>query len=101
MATKIWGNDKTSELTEEFMEIAKDENSTCFLKFIDEKAVTFANVALKHYYVEGTETSPVGYLEGIYVKENYIKKGYARELVEDCEKWAREKNAKNLPATVF
>lgn len=65
MATKIWENDKTSELTEEFMENAKDENSTCFLKFIDEKAVTFANVALKYYYVEGTETSPVGYLEGI------------------------------------
>lgn len=83
------------------MEIAKDENSTCFLKFIDEKAVTFANVALRHYYVEGTETSPVGYLEGIYVKENYRKKGYTREFVEDCEKWAREKNAKNLPATVF
>lgn len=65
MATKIWGNDKTSELTEEFMEIAKYENSTCFLKFIDEKAVAFANVALRHDYDEGTETSPVGYLEGI------------------------------------
>lgn len=68
MDTKIWGNDKTSELTEEFMEIAKNENSTCFIKFIDEKAVAFANVALKHDYDEGTETSPVGYLEGIYLK---------------------------------
>lgn len=74
MATKIWGNDKTSELTEEFMKIAKDENSTCFIKFIDEKALAFANVALRHDYDEGTETSPLGYLEGIYVKENYIKK---------------------------
>lgn len=25
------------------------------------------------------------------LKENYRKKGYARELVEDCEKWARKK----------
>lgn len=83
------------------MKIVKDENSTCFIKFIDEKALAFANVALRHDYDEGTETSPLGYLEGIYLKENYWKKGYARELVEDCEKWAREKNAKNLPATVF
>lgn len=96
MATKIWENDKISELTEEFMEIAKDENSTCFLKFIDEKAVAFANVALRHDYVEGTETSPVEYLEGVYVKENYRKKGYARELVEACEKWAIEKNCKEF-----
>lgn len=53
------------------MEIAKDENSTCFIKFIDEKALVFANIALRHDYVEGTETSPVGYLEGVYLKENY------------------------------
>ncbi|MBS4881977.1 MAG: GNAT family N-acetyltransferase [Peptoniphilus harei] len=71
------------------------------MKFIDEKAVVFANVTLRHDYVEGTETSPLGYLEGIYVKENSRKKCYAKEIVEDCEKWAREKNAKNLPATVF
>ena len=96
MATKIWENDKISELTEEFMEIAKDENSTCFLKFIDEKVLAFANVALRHDYVEGTETSPVGYLEGVYVKKNYRKKGYARELVEACEKWAIEKNCKEF-----
>lgn len=56
------------------MKIAKDENSTCFIKFIDEKALAFANVALRDDYDEGTETSPLGYLEGIYVKENYIKK---------------------------
>lgn len=78
------------------MEIAKDENSTCFIKFIDEKALVFANIALRHDYVEGTETSPVGYLEGVYLKENYWKKGYARELVEDCEKWAWEKNCKEF-----
>lgn len=38
----------------------------------------------------------MGYLEGVYVKENYRKKGYARELVEDCEKWPREKNCKEF-----
>lgn len=35
------------------MKIAKDENSTCFIKFIDEKALAFANVALRHDYDEG------------------------------------------------
>ena len=41
-------------------------------------------------YVEGTESSPVGYLEGIFVKEEYRKNGYAKELLFACEKWAKE-----------
>ena len=42
-------------------------------------------------YVEGTKSSPVGYLEGIYIQEKYRLKGYARELVKACEEWAKNK----------
>lgn len=40
--------------------------------------------------MEGTSTSPVGYLEGIFVKEGYRNKGYAKELLAECETWAKE-----------
>ena len=50
----------------------------------------FAQCQLRHDYVEGTETSPVGYLEGIYVKEPFRKQGIARRLLNACEDWARE-----------
>ena len=40
--------------------------------------------------MEGTESSPVGYLEGVYVKEAYRKQGIGRELVSACERWAKE-----------
>ena len=39
--------------------------------------------------MEGTETSPVGYLEGIFIKKEYRNKGYAKELLEECERWAK------------
>ena len=42
--------------------------------------------------MEGTKTSPVGYLEGVFVQEAYRHKGYAKELLAECEKWAKEKN---------
>ncbi|MCR5611334.1 MAG: GNAT family N-acetyltransferase [Clostridiales bacterium] len=42
-------------------------------------------------YVEGCETSPVGYLEGVGVKEGFRRRGIARKLVLECEQWAREK----------
>lgn len=41
--------------------------------------------------MEGTDNSPVGYLEGIYVKEAYRSKGLAKELLGECEKWAKDK----------
>lgn len=41
--------------------------------------------------MEGTESSPVGYLEGIFVEEKYRKNGYAKELLLSCEIWAKDK----------
>ena len=40
--------------------------------------------------MEGTQSSPVGYLEGIYVREAYRGKGLARALLSSCEAWAAE-----------
>ncbi len=49
-------------------------------------------------YVEGTESSPVGYLEGIFVKEEYRKNGYAKELLFACVKYGqKEIDAVSLP----
>ena len=33
----------------------------------------------------------MGYLEGIYVAEEYRKHGIARELLSACESWAKSK----------
>ena len=53
--------------------------------------VGFAQCGLRRDYVEGTESSPVGYLEGIFVKESYRSKGCAKELLLACESWAKKK----------
>jgi len=54
------------------------------------KPAAFISLALRHDYVEGTGSSPVGYLEAIYVKPQYRKLGIARKLVEFAKNWARE-----------
>lgn len=51
--------------------------------------IGFAQCQLRCDYVEGTSTSPVGYLEGIFVKEGYRNRGYAKELLAECEAWAK------------
>ena len=61
-----------------------------FLYFVDGEAAGFVSLSLRHDYVEGTKSSPVGYLEGIYVKPEYRKQGISRKMVEYAKKWSAE-----------
>ncbi|MEG1296969.1 MAG: GNAT family N-acetyltransferase, partial [Niameybacter sp.] len=65
--------------------------ASIFLCFDEEQTVGFAQCQLRQDYVEGTQTSPVGYLEGIYIKADYRKRGLAHRLLSACEEWAKLK----------
>jgi len=91
LAIQMWEDNEIEELAEHFEDLVVDEEATCFLKYVGEVAVGFAQCQLRHDYVEGTESSPVGYLEGILVEEAFRHKGYAKELLRECEKWAKSK----------
>ncbi len=49
--------------------------------------VAFAQCQLRHDYVEGADSSPVGYMEGVYVAEDYRRQGVAARLLHSCELW--------------
>ena len=51
-------------------------------------AVGFVEVALRNDHVNGTTTSPVAFLEGIYVVPSARTQGIARALVTRAEQWA-------------
>jgi len=57
--------------------------------FVDEELVGFVSLSLRNDYVEGTESNPVGYIEGIYVKSEYRNRGVARELIEFAKSWSK------------
>ncbi len=56
----------------------------------------FAQCQLRYDYVEGTHSSPVGYLEGIFIEPSHQHKGYAKELLKECELWAKSKGCKEF-----
>lgn len=91
MAALLWDESTIEELTAEFAEIIHSDECAVFLSMKKNTAVGFAQVQLRHDYVEGTSSSPVGYLEAIFVKSEYRKCGYAKELLKHCEQWAIEK----------
>ena len=92
LAIQMWEDHTLAELEDEFKEITEKEDAACFIKYVDDVPIAFAQSGLRYDYVEGTDSSPVGYLEGIFVAEKYRKNGYAAELLIECEKWAKEKN---------
>lgn len=48
-------------------------------------------MSLKFEHVHEATSTPVGYLEGIFVKEKYRKLGIAKKMYEAGEKWAKSK----------
>ncbi len=90
LAIQMWRDNTLEGLWDEMAEIISSQESAVFLLYDGEEAVGFAQCQLRHDYVEGTDSSPVGYLEGIFVEEAYRNKGYAKELLKQCENWAKD-----------
>ena len=54
------------------------------------KALGFLEAALRHDYVNGCKTSPVAFLEGIFVVPEARGTGVARTMVAVAERWAKD-----------
>ena len=89
LACELWPEHSLEEMRSEFTSLLDREDAAVFLYREQGKAMGFAQCQLRRDYVEGTETSPVGYLEGIYVREEDRRQGIARNLLSACENWAR------------
>lgn len=89
IAARLWNHHAPEELAEDFALMLSDANNAVFLCCIEEEPVGFAHASLRRDYVEGTTSSPVGFLEGIFVLETFRCRGVASDLLYACENWAR------------
>ena len=90
LACLLWPDHSVQEMEEEFSALIAKEDAAVFLAEGEGEAVGFAQCQLRRDYVEGTTSSPVGYLEGIFVREEYRRRGVAKALLAACEAWSRE-----------
>ena len=54
------------------------------------EVVAFAEATLRGGHVNGCNTSPVGFLEGVYVEPPYRNRGLSRMLCKALEDWAAD-----------
>jgi aminoglycoside 6'-N-acetyltransferase I len=59
-------------------------------------ALGFVEASKRVDYVNGTDSSPVAFIEGIYVVPEFRRQGVARALVDAVVHWAKEKGCREL-----
>lgn len=88
LAQQLWEHPATEELRQEYADLIGQKGAALFVAYEADRAIGFAQCQLRVDYVEGTSTSPVGYLEGIFVRPEFRGRGVARALLQACETWA-------------
>lgn len=91
LAMLLWPNNDINDLEKEMIKYINSDNGAVFIYLSETIPVGFAQCNLRNDYVEGTKSSPVGYLEGIFVKTEYRMRGIGKKLLIQCEEWAKNK----------
>jgi aminoglycoside 6'-N-acetyltransferase I len=98
MRLALWP-DATAEEHRGYMSISLAQPERFLqLMMYDEKrlAVGFIEGSIRSDYVNGTETSPVGFVEGVYVIPAMRRKGVARQLFAAIGDWAHARGCREL-----
>ncbi len=96
LAVKLWPNHTPDDLKSEFLDLLESDDAAFYMITEESRPIGFAQCQLRSDYVEGTQSSPVGYLEGIFIQEEYRHHGYAKRLLQECEQWALDKGCKEF-----
>lgn len=97
----LWPSHEEDKLSMELKGIEKSKKQETFFALDDGEYIGFINVSLRYEYVESTDTSPVGYVEGIYTKPDYRKQGVAKKLLELAEGWIKEKGCTEIASCTW
>ncbi len=97
MALALWPYESKEDMESLFHTLFASENDEMLIARTDEgAAVGFVNISIRKEYVEGSNSSPVGYIEGIYVKPEFRKQGIAKKFIELAEDWSRQRGCTEL-----
>ena len=89
LALELWPENNEAALSEEITQLLTAKGCFFALAYADGEAAGFAQCQLRQDYVEGCSHSPAGYLEGIYVRPAFRRKGAAAQLLAACKAWAK------------
>ena len=87
LAAMLWNTHSVDELSREFSDLISKDDAQFFLKYENNIPVGFAQCQLRRDYVEGTETSPVGYLAVSYTHLDVYKRQECTSGITAAHSW--------------
>lgn len=96
LALKLWPDNDGITLSSEFEDLLQSNKDMVYLAIVNGKYIGFIHMSLRFDYVEGSHSSPVGYIEGIYVEENHRNKGISKSLVMAGAEWSKSLGCKEI-----
>lgn len=96
LVLQLWPHSSYEEEFQHYAEVLAKKEEQVFVANASNRIIGFIHLALRTDYVEGTTTSPVAYLEGIYVEPSHRQAGVARQLLLAGEKWGREMGCREM-----
>ncbi|MFB2562036.1 aminoglycoside 6'-N-acetyltransferase [Rhizobium sp. IMFF44] len=91
LRAELWPDSSYEHHRAELAQFRANENAFAYLAINSAGHVAgFAEATLRHDYVNGCKTSPVLFLEGIYVRPEDRRGGVARALCQAVAAWGRE-----------
>lgn len=100
MLLSIWPDSNFEDEKEACIEVIENPNEAYFLAISGHNSIGFVYLNLRYDHVEGANSSPVAYVEGIFVKNEYQKKGTGSMLLDKAEEWALSKGCTQLGSDV-
>ena len=97
MRLALWPHHSAADLRPEMPAMLGDPDGLVLVALADDgRLLGMAEASIRRDYVNGCETSPVGFLEAIYVVDEARRQGVARALVDAVASWTRDKGLTEL-----
>lgn len=96
MRHALWPHLSVEEHKAELESGASDAAATFIALSPEGRPVGFVEATIRTDYVNGCSTSPVVFVEGLYVAPDFRRRGLARELVRQVENWGQEAGCREL-----
>lgn len=96
MMHALWPDCTADEAFAEAQNMLSSENHQAFLAKAGSRDAGFVQLSLRSEFVEGTSTSPVAYVEGIFVHEAFRREGVGKKLIRHAIEWAVEQGCSEI-----
>jgi aminoglycoside 6'-N-acetyltransferase I len=96
MRQDLWPDASLAEHEAEIHEVLASPRHLALLAHRGDEVAGFAEASIRHDYVNGCDTSPVAFLEGIYVGAAHRRAGLAAGLCAQVAAWGQARGCTEL-----